>query len=91
MFTIIKDRKIRVGVVGCGRISGNHFKALEVHKENVELVAVCDNDLNVVEQHSKKYQVPGYWLMEDMLSQHQLDLVVLCTPSGLHSNQAMLA
>ncbi|KOR31366.1 oxidoreductase, partial [Achromatium sp. WMS2] len=60
-------------------------------KENVELVAVCDNDLNVVEQHSKKYQVPGYWLMEDMLSQHQLDLVVLCTPSGLHSNQAMLA
>ena len=40
----IVDRKIRFALVGCGRISANHFEALKKHHEKTQLVAVCDVD-----------------------------------------------
>ena len=40
----IIDRKIRVGLVGCGRISKNHFEALSYFSDDFELVAVCDSN-----------------------------------------------
>ncbi|MCW7755276.1 Gfo/Idh/MocA family oxidoreductase [Desulfobotulus sp. H1] len=87
----IKGRKIRTAIVGCGRISKNHFGSLEKHKENMELVAVCDTDAAVLENHMQTYGVPGYRSMQAMLEKEELDLVCLCTPSGVHAAQAILA
>ena len=44
MFDIIKDRKIKVAIVGCGRIANNHFGSIEKHQESLELVGVCDTN-----------------------------------------------
>ena len=41
---IVRDRKIRFGLVGCGRISERHLDALIAHRENAELSALCDID-----------------------------------------------
>jgi UDP-N-acetyl-2-amino-2-deoxyglucuronate dehydrogenase len=87
----VRDRKIRVGLVGCGRISKNHFGSFEKHGADIELVAVCDIDPETLEEHSKTYGVPGFLRMEEMLEVVAPDLVVLCTPSGLHPKQAALA
>jgi UDP-N-acetyl-2-amino-2-deoxyglucuronate dehydrogenase len=38
MYKNIKDRKIRLGLVGCGRISGKHLEAIEKHSDNLELI-----------------------------------------------------
>ncbi len=59
-YPTINGRKIRVGVVGCGRISKNHFGSIEQHAQNIELVAVCDIDLNVLKENAEQYKVPGY-------------------------------
>ncbi|NGZ29486.1 MAG: Gfo/Idh/MocA family oxidoreductase [Magnetococcales bacterium] len=91
MKTEIKDRKIRMAIVGCGRISKNHFGSIEKHADNLELVAVCDNASSVLDDHAKKYQVPGYKHLEKMLKSEKLDLIVLCTPSGIHADQAVLS
>lgn len=91
MHTPIIGRKIRIGVVGCGRISKNHFGSIETHAEEFELAAVCDIDRKVLEAHSQKYGVKGYVYLEEMLREEKLDLVVLCTPSGLHASQAAMA
>jgi UDP-N-acetyl-2-amino-2-deoxyglucuronate dehydrogenase len=91
MFPNIQDRKIRIAIVGCGRISKNHFGSIEKHAESIELAAVCDTDVNVLTQHAEQYQVPGYQYFEEMLNTEQLDMVVLCTPSGIHPDQAVLA
>ena len=40
--TPITDRRIRIALVGCGRISRNHIKAIAAHHERSELVAICD-------------------------------------------------
>ena len=93
MYKIIeKDRKIRAAVVGCGRISKNHFGSIETHAEHIELVAVCEVDKSCLDEHVIKYAVSGYRSLEDMLLHEQLDLVIICTPSGLHPEQvAMVA
>jgi UDP-N-acetyl-2-amino-2-deoxyglucuronate dehydrogenase len=91
MYPIIQDRKIRIAVVGCGRISKNHFGSIEKHAENIELAAVCDNNPATLREHADRYSVPGYLLMEEMLQKEKLDLVAICTPSGLHPTQTALA
>ena len=91
MISAISDRKIRIAIVGCGRISKNHFGSIERHGEHMELVSVCDTDQAALAEHAERYNVPGYRNMEEMLQKEQIDLVALCTPSGIHPSQAALA
>jgi UDP-N-acetyl-2-amino-2-deoxyglucuronate dehydrogenase len=91
MLPPICDRKIRIAVVGCGRIAKNHFGSIEKHASSMELAAVCDTNPATLEDHVQRYKVPGNASMEEMLQQESIDLVALCTPSGLHPEQAALA
>jgi len=86
-----KDRKIRIGIVGCGRISASHFRAIEVHKSDLLLSAVCDTDPTALRAASEQYGVHGYGSLVDLLSNAEVDVVALCTPSGLHPAQAIQA
>ena len=90
-FPLIKGRRLKVGLVGCGRISKNHFGSILQYPDDLELVAVCDIDGKALNQATAEYNVLGYTDLKDMLSSEMLDLVVLCTPSGLHSSQTILA
>tara|TARA_Y100001970_G_scaffold242094_1_gene306207 strand:- start:3963 stop:5027 length:1065 start_codon:yes stop_codon:yes gene_type:complete len=85
----ITGRKIRFAVVGCGRISARHFEAIDANSDDAELVAVCDVDKNKLETICEQLKVKGFDNLNDMLGQTQCDCVVLCTPSGLHSNQTI--
>jgi UDP-N-acetyl-2-amino-2-deoxyglucuronate dehydrogenase len=40
----IVTRRIRIALVGCGRISRNHIKAIVMHYERAELVGLCDTE-----------------------------------------------
>lgn len=91
MYKSITGRKIRTAIVGCGRISKNHFGSIKAHESNIELIAVCDIDPQILATATAEHGVKGYQHLEIMLQQEQLDLVVLCTPSGLHSAQAKVA
>jgi len=87
----IVDRKIRIAVVGCGRISANHFGAIERHSDNMELTAVCDSDPEALGRATEKTGVRGFADLDDLLSARVADLVALCTPSGLHPVQTIQA
>lgn len=90
-YPTITDRRIRIAIVGCGRVSKNHFGSIEKHAADLELAAVCEIDPSALAEHSGRYKVPGYHSMEEMLQKEQIDMVALSTPSGLHPNQAGLA
>jgi UDP-N-acetyl-2-amino-2-deoxyglucuronate dehydrogenase len=81
--------KIRMAVVGCGRIAKNHFRSIEVHKEDIELISICDNQKTILSEHEATYNVKGYLDLNDMLENEKLDLVAICTPSGTHADQAV--
>lgn len=88
-YSPILGRKIRIAIVGCGRISKNHFGSIDRHRDELELVAVCDIDPVALADHSQRYNVPAYRDLEEMLHGESLDLVVLCTPSGIHASQTV--
>lgn len=90
-FPTIESRKIRYALVGCGRIAKNHFASIAQYPDDFELVAVCDIDPQVLQAHQQQFSVPGYRGMEEMLKAEKIDIVALCTPSGLHPDQAVLA
>ena len=88
--TPIQNRKIRIAIVGCGRISKNHFGSIEKHKDNIELVAICDIDNKVLDSHKEQYQVNAYLKLDEMLEKESIDLIVICTPSGVHPDQVVM-
>ena len=89
MFEDIKNRKIRVAVVGCGRIAANHFASIKKYADDIELVAVCDNNRDALEAAKTEHGGEGFRSMSQMLANIDLDVVSLCTPSGLHSDQVI--
>lgn len=85
----ITGRKIRFALVGCGRISANHFDALARHAERAELVAVCDVDPAALEAAVARTGARGFSSLDALLAGCDADIVILATPSGLHPGQAM--
>jgi UDP-N-acetyl-2-amino-2-deoxyglucuronate dehydrogenase len=90
-FTSIVDRKIRIAIVGCGRIAKNHFSSVEKYPDDFELVSLCDNNSATLEQAIGEHKVTGYLSLTEMLAKEKLDVISLCTPSGLHPKQAIEA
>ncbi len=89
-YPAVTARKIKMAIVGCGRISKNHFGSIEKHQDNIELVSICDVQQAVLSEHEATYKVKGYLDLSDMLENEELDLVAICTPSGTHADQTEL-
>lgn len=87
----IVDRKIRFALVGCGRIAQNHFGAIEEHSSNAVLVGVCDINPKRLSEAAAATGAKAFDSLEALLSEGQPDVVALATPSGLHSEQAIMA
>ena len=85
----ITDRRIRFALVGCGRISANHFDAIEKHADRAELVGVCDIDPAALAKAEERTGAPGFRSLDAMLAGTNADIVILATPSGLHADQAV--
>ncbi|GLI10594.1 oxidoreductase [Paenibacillus tyrfis] len=83
-------RKVRFAVVGCGGISSSHFTGIERTPE-AELAAVCDVDAGRAEQYGAKYGVKAYTDYGRLLADPDVDVVCLCTPSGMHAGQTIQA
>lgn len=81
---------VKFGVLGCGNISDAHITALTA-VDGVELYAICDVNRNRAEEYAAKYKVKAFTDYEKMLKDENLDAVAICTPSGMHKNQALLA
>lgn len=81
--------KIRVAMVGCGRIAGTHIAAIEKFRDRLELVDLCDTNATALERMCRKTGAIGHDSLQSMLLSSQAELVVLATPSGLHSGQTI--
>ena len=85
----ITDRKIRLALVGCGRIAANHFGAIEKHQDRVELVDICDVNPQALADAVARTGAQGHRNLTELLAVTTADLIILATPSGLHPEQAI--
>ncbi|MDP9205369.1 MAG: Gfo/Idh/MocA family oxidoreductase [Gemmatimonadota bacterium] len=84
------QRPFRIALVGCGRISKNHFEAIE-QIDGLELVAVSDTDLERAKRAGEQWNVAHFTSFERMLKDSKADIVTIATPSGLHPEQGVAA
>ena len=91
MFETIKNRKIKFALVGCGRISNNHFGSFETLADECEIIGVCDTDPANLQAAVERTGAKGYASYADMLADTDADIIVRTTPSGQHPEQAVQA
>jgi predicted dehydrogenase len=80
----LHDKKIRIAVVGLGKMGLSHFALVNAHP-NAETLA-CDATGFLVDVLSKNLpQTKIYTKYEELLEQGNLDAVVIATPSRMHA------
>jgi len=82
--------KIKFGIVGCGHIARVHAEEI-MTLPGAELKVVCDSNPRALHDFSSRYGVSGFLYYGEMLSEKALDVVVICTPSGLHAEMGIRA
>ncbi|MBU3179210.1 Gfo/Idh/MocA family oxidoreductase [Clostridium estertheticum] len=82
------DKKLRVGIIGCGGIAnGKHMPSLAKIAE-IEMVAFCDIIIEKAEIAAKEYGSIGakvYTDYKELLKDDTIDVVHVCTPNRSHS------
>ena len=58
--------KLRVAVIGCGRISVMHFDGILSNLDKVNLVACCDNKIDRANKCAEKYHAKAYYDYKDL-------------------------
>lgn len=76
--------KVRIGLVGCGRIAQRHAEHIN---NKGRLVATCDIKSEKAQSLAIQYAAKPYGSIDEMLVDQQgnMDLVSVCSPNGLHS------
>lgn len=82
--------KIGFAVIGCGVIAPCHIEGIQAAK-GARLVAVCDSLEANARKLANKYHVEWYTDYQKLLKRDDVNVVCLCTPSSLHSDQAIMA
>ena len=83
-------KKLRVAVIGCGRISLMHLEPANMLEES-ELVACCDIKEERANKVAKKYGIKAYTDYREMIDNENLDAVHICLPHYLHTKVACYA
>ncbi|MEK4027777.1 MULTISPECIES: Gfo/Idh/MocA family oxidoreductase [Bacillaceae] len=71
-------------IAGCGFIAKKHARAIE-NIQGAKLVAVCDKVPEAMEYYTDTYGAEPFSEFAEMLQREDIDIVCICTPSGLHA------
>ena len=84
------QRPFDIALVGCGRISQNHFDAI-AKTDGLRLTAVCDVVESRARAAGEAHDVAWFTSLDAMLAGAACDIVAVCTPSGLHAPHGVAA
>ncbi|MEN6314490.1 MAG: Gfo/Idh/MocA family oxidoreductase [Clostridiaceae bacterium] len=82
--------KLGFGIIGCGMIANSHANAVR-SLDKAELIGVTDVNENARKAFAEKYKTQSFASPEELLATPQIDVVCICTPSGLHAPLALMA
>lgn len=81
---------INYAIIGCGHIAKKHAEAISKAPDS-KLIAVCDTVPARMEFYKENYNVDTYTDLDDMLKDDTINVIAICTPSGLHAPLAIKA
>lgn len=78
---------IQFAIIGCGRIAHRHASLII---KLGKLVAVCDTNQQKLNAFADEYRALPFSTIDSFIAAKILvDIVVICTPNGLHASQAI--
>ena len=84
----MSERKLKVGIIGCGGIAnGKHMPSLK-RLETASMVAFCDIIEEKAQKAAKEYGVEGakvYTNYKELIADPSIDVIHVCTPNKSHS------
>lgn len=84
------ETEIGFGIVGAGMVAQFHARAI-AETPGARLAAVCRADATRAGEAAAELGVPCETSLQALLDRPDVDAVCLCTPSGLHPEQALAA
>ncbi|HHY30132.1 MAG TPA: Gfo/Idh/MocA family oxidoreductase, partial [Syntrophaceticus sp.] len=82
-------KKLNFGIIGCGRIAHKHAEAIKKN-EKANLLCVCDILEERAAEYKDKYGAEAHFTdYRKMLEYSGLDVVNICTPSGMHAEMGI--
>ena len=78
-------RKIAVGIIGCGNISGIYLKNLQTLFGNTYVAAVADLDVERARAAAKEYSIAKACTVEELLADNEIEIVVNLTVPKVHA------
>jgi len=79
------ERKISLGVIGCGRVAQAHLAAIENLKAEVELIAVADSDEKRAKEAKECFGAKTFTSrFEEILHLPEIEAVIITLPNHLH-------
>ena len=83
-------KKIKTGIIGCGKGAHLHAQALKSLPES-DFTAVYSRNLTTAKAFEKKYNVPAFASIEEMAQVGGVEMVVVCTPHPAHADVTIRA
>ncbi len=84
------SHRVRVGVIGCGKISDVYFQAGKIF-DILDIVACADLDFPRAEAKAKLHGVPHAYTVSELLADPQIELVLNLTIPNAHADIALQA
>ena len=84
--------RVRICMIGAGRVAKVHANSLTGHTPGSDLVAVVDTNEQTLTETADDYDIKGrYTSLEDALNDVEFDAVVITTPTFTHKDLAVTA
>ncbi len=83
-------KTVKVGIVGCGNISGIYFSNIQKYKP-VEVVATADLDIERAKKAAEQYGVAKACCVEELLADPEIEIVLNLTVPKAHYSVALAA
>ncbi len=82
----------KIGVIGCGAISGIYFKNLTtIFSEEIEIYACADINLDLARKQAEEYAVPRVYSADELIADPQIEAVLNLTNPPNHAPLNMKA
>ena len=77
--------KVKIGIVGCGNISGIYLKNCTQVFDVLEVAAVADKILERAEAKAKEFGIPKACTVSELLADPEIKIVVNLTTPDAHA------
>lgn len=82
-------KKLKVGIIGAGRIGQVHAKSITYHIPQAEIVAISDIYVEAAKKAAQELGIPSYYQdYHEILNNPEIEAVLICSSTDTHADIA---